>query len=286
MQVQDLKRWHWVLAALIVGLALSYVWSSVEWGDALPTVGQVDFERGLTLNYPQVGHITDVTVLPPEDGKYKVVCSQLRRTKDPKIMEFRPVAFMADAPYKAGDWRGAPEQFPTVRQFLAKMKSEKPISYRYAWYRETWAIFLLWTGASLLLIGGVWPSVVSLLTGGGLGLEAQPKGPEYDLSRFGKGQEAGKAPRAAPTATAGDMDELRRLEAELEQKLAAGGGAGAAGAEAGAAASAPGEVKKLTGGPVEEVKTQQEELEKEYGGEYYPVVRSVHAKKKDEDQTK
>ena len=47
MHVQDLKRWHWVAISIVVGLALSYVWSSVEWDENLPTVGQADFERGL-----------------------------------------------------------------------------------------------------------------------------------------------------------------------------------------------------------------------------------------------
>ena len=49
MHVQDLKRWHWVAISIVVGLALSYVWSSVEWDENLPTVGQADFERGLVV---------------------------------------------------------------------------------------------------------------------------------------------------------------------------------------------------------------------------------------------
>jgi hypothetical protein len=285
MQVQDLKRWHWAVAALVVGLALSYVWSSVEWGDTLPTIGQQDFERGLVLKYPQPSHISGVIVLPPEEGKYKVVCEQLRRTKDPKVMEFRPVAFMADAPYKAGEWRGASETYPNVREFLAKTKQANPtVKYRYAWYRETWAVFMLWTGASMLLIGGVWPSVVSLMTGGGLGLTPMPKEAKYDLERFGKGQDPTKPIVARPATTQAEMDELAALDKELEQKLAAGGGTVSSG-EAAAVGTAQGQdVRKLTGGPVEEVKAQQDDLEKEYGGEFYPVVRSTHVKKKDDEE--
>src|SRR5436309_915600 len=101
MHVQDLKRWHWVVIALVVGVALSYVWSSVEWDENLPTIGQRDFEAGLTIKFPQAGHLENVTVMPPEEGKYKVVAEQVRNTKTAGVVDLRPVAYMADTPYKA-----------------------------------------------------------------------------------------------------------------------------------------------------------------------------------------
>ena len=95
MHVQDLKRWHWVVIALVVGVALSYVWSSVEWDENLPTIGQRDFEAGLTIKFPQAGHLENVTVMPPEEGKYKVVAEQVRNTKTAGVVDLRPVAYMA-----------------------------------------------------------------------------------------------------------------------------------------------------------------------------------------------
>src|SRR5688572_11908888 len=83
MHVQDLKRWHWAVIALVVGLALSYVWSSVEWDENLPTIGQRDFETGLTTPFPREKHLANVTVMPPQEGKYKVVAEQVRNTKTP-----------------------------------------------------------------------------------------------------------------------------------------------------------------------------------------------------------
>ena len=94
MHVQDLKRWHWAVIALVVGLALSYVWSSVEWDENLPTIGQRDFEAGLLINYPQAGHLNNVTVMPPQEGE---VTRPVRKW-------FRP-AVLARAGCPARCWR-------------------------------------------------------------------------------------------------------------------------------------------------------------------------------------
>src|SRR5205823_5006115 len=199
MHVQELKRWHWVVIALVVGVALSYVWSSVEWDENLPTIGQRDFEAGLTIKFPQAGHLENVTVMPPEEGKYKVVAEQVRNTKTAGVVDLRPVAYMADTPYKAGQWRGDADQYNNVREYLKKTKeANADVSFKYAWYRETWAIYTLWLGASILLIGGVWPSVVSLMVGAGLGFTGEDKGPEYDLERF-KAEQAKKGGAHVPT---------------------------------------------------------------------------------------
>jgi hypothetical protein len=273
MHVQDLKRWHWVAIAVVVGLALSYVWSSVEWDENLPTIGQGDFERGLLIKYPQAGHLANVTVMPPEEGKYKVVAEQARPTKEAGTIELRPVAYMADSPYKAGTWRNEAEEFPNVRVYLKKLQENNAdVRFKYAWYRETWAIYLLWLGASVLLIGGVWPSVVSLMVGAGLGISGEEKGPEYDLSRFKSEEE-----KKAAAATSADMQHLHELEDELEKKLAA--------QRAGMPipedqAAEPAATKKLDGGPLESAAPATPGEEHEYKGEFYPVDRG--AKKKNE----
>jgi hypothetical protein len=274
MHVQDLKRWHWVAISIVVGLALSYVWSSVEWDENLPTVGQADFERGLLTKFPAEKSLQNVVVMPPQEGKYKIVAEQVRNTKTAGVVDLRPVAYMADTPYKAGIWRGESEQFKDVREYLAKLKESNPdVAYKYAWYRETWAIYTLWLGASLLLIGGVWPSVVSLMVGAGLGISGEEKGPEYDLERF-KSEEAKKAAAAGPTAA--DMQHLHELEDELEKKLAA--------QRAGLPIpedqpeQAPAAAKKLDGGPLENLAPDKPAEEHEYKGDFYPVDRGVKKK--------
>jgi len=274
MHVQDLKRWHWVAISIVVGLALSYVWSSVEWDENLPTVGQADFERGLLTKFPAEKALQNVVVMPPQEGKYKIVAEQVRNTKTAGVVDLRPVAYMADTPYKAGVWRGESEQYGNVRAYLAKLKESNPdVAYKYAWYRETWAIYTLWLGASVLLIGGVWPSVVSLMVGAGLGISGEEKGPEYDLERF-KSEEAKKAAAAGPTAA--DMQHLHELEDELEKKLAA--------QRAGMPIpedqpdQVPAAAKKLDGGPLENLAPDKPAEEHEYKGDFYPVDRGVKKK--------
>ena len=267
MHVQDLKRWHWAVIAVVVGLALSYVWSSVEWDENLPTIGQRDFEIGLVTKYPAEKHLGNVVIMPPEEGKYKIVAEQVRNTKTVGVIEFRPVAYMADTPYKSGMWQNQADEYPNVREYLKKLKESNPdVKFKYAWYRETWAIYLLWMGASILLIGGVWPSVVSLMVGAGLGITPEEKGPEYDLDRF-----KSEAEKKAATPTAADMQHLHELEDELEKKLEA--------QRLGMPipedqpAQAPAAVKKLDGGPLETAAPTGPGEEHEYKGEFYPVDR-------------
>jgi hypothetical protein len=274
MHVQDLKRWHWALVALFVGLLLSWVWSAVEWDANLPTIGQHDFETGLTGSRQRIGALINITVMPPMEGKYKVVAEHIRPTQTAGKGDARPVAFIADAPYKAGMWRGEAEEFPNVLEYLKKAKQDNAeLSFRYAWYRETWAIYLLWTGASLLLIGGVWPSIVSLMVGAGLGFQGEEKGPDYDLDRF-KSEADKKAAAAGPTAA--DLQHLHELEDELEKKLAA--------QQAGMPipedqpAAAPAAAKKLDGGPLENLAPDKPAEEHEYRGDFYPVDRGVKKK--------
>lgn len=274
MHVQDLKRWHWVAIAIVVGLALSYVWSSVEWDENLPTVGQADFERGLLTKFPAEKSLQNVVVMPPQEGKYKIVAEQVRNTKTAGVVDLRPVAYMADTPYKAGVWRGESSEFKNVREYLSKLKADNPeVAYKYAWYRETWAIYTLWLGASVLLIGGVWPSVVSLMVGAGLGISSEEKGPEYDLDRFKS--EADK--KAVPTGpTNADMQHLHELEDELEKRLAA--------QRMGVPlpddqpAAEPAAAKKLDGGPLENLVPDKPAEEHEYKGDFYPVDRGVKKK--------
>jgi len=275
MHVQDIKRWHWVAISIVVGLLLSWVWSSVEWDESLPTIGQHDFETGLTGSRNRIGALIDITVMPPMDGKFKVVARHIRPTTTAGKGDARPVVFIADTPYKAGVWRGESEEYPDVREYLKKAKTDNPeLSFTYARYREKWAIYALWTGASVLLIGGVWPSVVSLMVGAGLGFQGEEKGPDYDLSRFKS--EAAKKAAGGQGPTAADLQHLHELEDELEKKLAA--------QQAGLPipedqpAQPVAAAKKLDGGPLENLAPAKTAEDHEYKGEFYPVDHGTKKK--------
>jgi hypothetical protein len=212
------------------------------------------------------------------EGKYKVVAEQVRNTRTPGVIDLRPVAFMADAPYKAGLWRGEEDQYADVRDYLATLKKNNPdltIRYRFAWWRQTWAIYLLWTGTSLLLIGGVWPSVISLMVGAGLGFNKEDSGPAYDLDRF-KG-EATAVPGARREPTAEELERLHRLEDELEKRLEAER-LGIPMPEDQPAVAATAAPRQLNGGPLEAATANNPAEEHDYKGEFYPVDRHVNKK--------
>jgi hypothetical protein len=126
----------------------------------------------------------------------------------------------------------------------------------------------------VLLIGGVWPSVISLMVGAGLGFQGEEKGPEYDLERFKAEAEAKKA--AGHVATPQELAHLRELEEELEKKLAAQR-AGLPMPEDEEAV--PAGTKKLDGGPLEAFVENKPAEEHDYKGEFYPVDRHVNKKK-------
>jgi hypothetical protein len=280
MNVQDLKRWHWIAMSIVVGLALGYVWSNVEWDENLPTIGQRDFEEGLVKQFPKQGHLERVTVMPPVEGKYKIVADQVRDIKlvdaQRADVNFRPVAYMADTPYKAAAWRGGEEPYPNVIEYLKNAQTKNAqVSYRYAWWRTPKAVYALWTGASVLLIGGVWPVLVSLMVGAGLGLKRADQGPEYDLERF-KGEQAKDAAPTGPTPE--QLAHMRELEEELEKKLAAQR-AGMPIPEDEIVAAQAAVAKKLDGGPLEAAGIQKQDEEHDYKGEFYPVDRHLPKKK-------
>jgi hypothetical protein len=279
MHVQDLKRWHWVLISLVVGLLLSFAWSQME-DETLPSISQHDFETGLGYRPDAQGRYTAgafirARVLPAKDGKNMVMGLQVRPTAVAGKGDARPVVYVADIPYKAGLWRGQmDEEYPNVRAYLEKTKKDNPdLGWHYAWWREKWAVYVLWTSASLLLIGGVWPSVVSLMVGAGLGFQSEDAGPEYDLSRF-KSEAEKQAGAKGPTAA--DLQHLHDLEDELEKKLAAErAGMPMPDTQPG---QQPAAAKKLDGGPLEAASTGKPAEEHEYTGEFYPVDHG--AKKK------
>jgi hypothetical protein len=281
MQVQDLKRWHWALIALVVGVALSYAWTNVE--PTIPrSLGQATFED-LLVRPPHEGHawLENLTVYPPEEGVYVVTGEQLTVTSGSKEGTYKPFAYMAKIPYVPGAGRtvaGAKPSAPADQTILTYLKTTAEqhahVDYRYAWERKPAAVYAIWTVGSLVVIGGVWPSLVSLLTGGGLGLTRQKDDDDYDLSRFGSGKEAAPAGPTGPTTA--DVDQLKAVEAELEQKLAGFGITGATDAAGGT--DQAGGVRKLDAQPLEAAPIDKPEEPKDYKGEFYPVARPGGAK--------
>jgi len=294
MPIEDLKRWHWALIGCVVGLVLGFgqVYGGNEPATDLPSMGQQEFEEGLRAT-PRDGLpvLDNVTVYPGSAGEPDLVTMDLRadwglyarirdaqsgtaraNTRQVKYVQHR---FYARKPFKplipVPGAAAVPGATYTVRDYLkdlSKTEAGAAAKYRYAWWREPAKRVALWTAGSTLLIGGVWPTVLNLLTGAGFGRRA-PRDPNYDLDRFKSESDAGKSD--APTADAGAVDDhVRKLEEELAKGLAAG--VGAAGRDQPAQ---PQPVKPLVAAPLEAPAAAGDE-DKEYQGEFYPVVKPHH----------
>lgn len=277
MQVQDLKRWHWVAIAIIVGWALSYVWTNVEPG--IPrTLAPRTFEMLLAAP-PEQGNpwLANLTVHPPLNGVYIVTGEELTVQPGSKMGIYKPFQIVTRTPYVPGGTGRAPAAGSvgadqTILTYLERVKAQHPhVRYRYAWERQPVWVYTFWIAGSVVMIGGVWPSLVSLLTGGGLGLTRdRHEDNGYDLSRFGTGAESAAAAKSGPTVA--DAAQLASVEAELEQKLAGFAITGAA--DGGPAGPDHGQPRKLDGKPLEAAPVAPAEEDKEYKGEFYPVARA------------
>jgi hypothetical protein len=157
----------------------------------------------------------------------------------------------------------------TVADFVADAKRQNPsldYSYRYAWdARFAYPGAVL---ASVIVIGGIWPTLLAILIGAGFGPAV--KETAYDLSRFKGGGEEKKAAKKGPTEA--DQARVRELADDLERKLLAEAQARGPGVETADVPEVQ-PVKELVLAPVEVPAEGKAEVSKEYGGEYYPVAR-------------
>ena len=81
----------------------------------------------------------------------------------------------------------------------------------------------IWGGGAVLLIGGVWPTLLSVMIGAGLGRPKSEKKDDYDLDRFSRSAPEEAAKPSARTVSADDQEKLRKLRETLERNLAAAG---------------------------------------------------------------
>jgi len=266
MQLESLKRWHWIVIGLLLGLMLGGM--RVYWGpdfdqykdlelqrvqfdtDLLngppttETLSHIDrrFGRGLrrmpgffdsmvvhppVRDAPDGNWVTGVFHRKPDltaDGKIEIPGYKfLYRAPAPYVP--KPNYLLQPAPGLVADPKfddtKAAEQFPTIKEYLDLLKAKYPtanLPYAFAWYEVPRMVLLLWTGGTLLLVGGVWPVVLSLLTGAGFGLaqreEDEPMRPYKPSPK--------RVVKPSLELTASDLDRLRQLEAELEAKILSG----------------------------------------------------------------
>jgi hypothetical protein len=293
MQIEDFKRWHWVLISLAIGALLAYARTMLSPDEVGTGRGISPNEFAQNVARPKTGNgydwVKQITIYPtqtivdPSSEQTRqvnfVVCNLLTPLPNGKY-QYKPVHFTAEIPFKVGNTKPMSDTY-SVRDYLAEVKDRFPdVQYRYAWWTQPRAQFGIWMGGAVLLIGGLWPSLVSLLIGAGLGRPHKEKTDEYDLERFSKSKPS-KAPEPVAKAgmSAAEAQKLRDMQDQMEKDLAAAGMQMTSGGEpasaGGPASSAP--VKALTGTAVEPVEAPKADDEpKEYKGEFYPVAKPHH----------
>jgi hypothetical protein len=285
MRIEELKRWHWVLVGLIVGVSLGYLYGSIEPGSGR-SISQARFETALNETPLQGSHpwIRDIVVHPhPERGV--IITGRHLEPGRGDTMLYQPFRFVPPMPYeplssprgnRPADWE---QSGRTVRDYLNHMAgTHDHVSYRYAWTSQPLYRYLIWTAGAVLAIGIVWPSIISLLTGGGLGRRGATE-PEYDLSRF---QSDPAPPQRQPASmTQEEADHLASLEAELERKLA-GRSDDAIAADPAPEAAPEQPVRRLDARPLEGAPVESPQQRKDYAGEFYPTVAHAPPKRQGE----
>lgn len=313
MAIERLKYWHWCIIGLFVGavVAAIKVWSGVTETPFDRNVSPHVFEQQVLarrdLSRVHVIKIENVVVHPPDNivvpgeraipGEFVTYDAWIQDKKNPTNMIKYPHKLImqqqqgAAGKSELGDVAKMPPR-EYLQKLLAKLpdlkakdknyKDAEPFTFRYAWIETPKGAASVYCTAGFVLIGLIWPTVVNVLARKGFG-RTDPA--EFDLARYKPSKpEPGKAKAAVTQA---DMDELARIEAELEAKLKAGAvGATTAGSDDEAAAATkkpPVTVKVLAAGPLEAPKPEaiKKPEAKGFGadqGDYYPT--EVHGKKK------
>jgi hypothetical protein len=142
------------------------------------------------------------------------------------------------------------------------------VSFSYRWMEIPKYVYPVWIFGSFVVIGLIWPTLLRMMIGQGLGRE-RTQG--FDLRGYKPSPTPAAVGAAGPTAE--DQQRLVDLEANMLASLKAQQ-AGKAPAPA-AEAAAPPQVAKLSGAaaPASTPAPAPEPEEKSYEGEYYPVDR-------------
>jgi len=310
MGIEDFKRWHWVAIGIVLGTILTLLHLYSIDGERLTPqdtsglkIGRSAFEVIQDLRTPRTDKgyslINELTIYPVQEI---VVRGATQRTQYLTGVFFerqpsgqykaKPFHVTTDVPFKPPGVRTPPpNEHYTFGDFVEQLKKDNPalgIKYSYAWWTLPPAVAAIWGGGTVLLVGGVWPFVVSLMIGAGFGRPKKAEA-EYDLDRFGKsGADDDKLGRPTTKAVSQEEhDKLQKLQETLERNLAASGVTETSPADAATAQPAP--LRKLDGGPLEVTvgAGQAEEEGKEFKGEFYPVAHAVvHKHDKEPDAAK
>jgi hypothetical protein len=287
MGVENLNRFHWILIGAILGVVLAWSWASTSHHvEGYSSSDAADFERDVIQKDP-TGRllVSGIIVHPPEyspvDGgevnrvTYKRLAKD-RRGRYGHIDKW----FVAKIPYTPA-FRGRvqiqdPTKF-TVETYLAELAKNNEIDFRNGWYLKPHNAMMIGGAAGVVLVGGIWPTLLGLMTGAGLGPKRKPKAKNVKpLWQYKSAPSPATAAKQGPSAQ--EQAELAAVTSAYERTV--GDAAQETPSDAPAATQAQTEVQQLDGGPLEKqepIKQSGDDDEIEVKGVYYPVL--IHHKK-------
>lgn len=186
MRLSSLTRPNWIAIALLVGLAHGSV---REWSRAavdplddyeVLITDQRQFEHALVTQSHGQPLFRDVVVYPHwvRDGRGGRRLLHLvtggywdgrpRNVNGALQARWEPACFVAATPYLVQDAAGQVRELPTVLDYLAQLRAKQGVRYRYAWWWWLKRPMAVSTVASLVLVGGVWPTVLNILLFGSM----------------------------------------------------------------------------------------------------------------------
>jgi hypothetical protein len=292
MDIAYLPRWVWIIAGILLGAFGGYQWSSVsDTMDGIARASQVRFEQDLTMKDDKGNPlIKGIVVHPPEwspaDHANVNIVTYKRLAQDRAGKHWWiDKCFVAKVPFEPMNGAVAATPNMTVETYLLEMaKQNSSLKFNVGWWMKPKNATLIGSITGLVLIGGLWPSLINIMIGAGFGPKRERKPSLWSV----KNRKA-KEKAAKPVVTAEQMQQVADITAAYEQNMGAAGMSIDTPAPAGGAAkaSAP-EVRKLQTASVEEAKpaaTPGSDDEIEVKGEFYPVLIHHH-KKKEDDETK
>jgi hypothetical protein len=283
VQIEDLKRWHWVVISLVIGVVLSSLYAStaaeggpgerrtIGPGEFLARLGQTTRDK----SGQDLPLIRNVRVFPAVEGKQVVTLEEMvinvERDTRVRTGEYQPRQFVAEIPFALAGRRVSSEGWTIVDE-LNQLNRRFEFTY-VAWASQP-AVYAIGVGGSFLLIGILWPTLLQRLQSAGLG--AAPKAERATDLSIVRSRPSAPA-RTAPTGpTAQDLEQLAEVTSQYERNVADFASRAPAenvGGAADATAASSGD-RKWDAAPLEQTTSAEARpQEHDYRGEFYPVDR-------------
>jgi hypothetical protein len=295
MGLEHINRIGWMVIGAIFGVVGMMTWSWTQIDPHVLPVSRGDFEAAIIQTDPvsQKPLIRNIVIQPPvesevTEGAVRVVTFE-RLHKHVKNGSYWWIQqkMTAETPYVPAN-RGRVAATPdlTIEGFLDKIAEQNPsVKYSTGWWLIPRNAAIVGGLVGIVLIGGIWPTMLALMSGAGLGRKYNPK--YKDDRPLWKVKSSATVSTARPTVTQADMARVGAIADAYEHNLAQHASAGAHGPSVSAAGA---EVQKLKSEQLEEVKplpNPDGDDEIEVKGEFYPVMfhhKKEHHDHKDGDQ--